>query len=93
MLTRSIIAAACLLANLVGAAAQSAAPADPKPTPADPAAVEQMTLQEFGAKNPACVEWNDACSTCKRDDKGVAHCSTPGIACQPTAPVCKAPAP
>ena len=82
----SILAAAFLLASLVGAAAQSA-------EPANPAAAEQMTLREFGARNPACVEWNDACSTCKRDDKGVAHCSTPGIACQPIAPVCKAPAP
>ena len=86
MAKRSILAAAFLWASLVGAAAQSA-------EPASPAAAEQMTLQEFGAKNPACVEWNDACSTCKRDDKGVARCSTPGIACQPTAPVCKAPAP
>ena len=83
---RSSLAAAFFIASLVGAAAQSA-------SPADPAAIEQMTLQEFGAKNTACEEWNDACSTCKRDDKGVARCSTPGIACQPTAPVCKTPAP
>jgi hypothetical protein len=44
---------------------------------------ETDTLESFGAKNPACMEWNDGCATCRRDAAGLAHCSTPGIACQP----------
>ena len=61
--------------------------ADETPTP-DP------TLAAFAAQNPACLEWTDACAICKRDDAGVGHCSTPGIACQPQALACsKAKAP
>ena len=85
MPTRSTLAAALFLASFPAFAAQTSAPANP--------ADEQMTLQQFGARNPACLEWNDGCSTCKRDDKGPARCSTPGIACQPAELVCKSPAP
>jgi hypothetical protein len=57
-----------------------------------PAAVPQveLSLQGFAAKNSACLEWTDGCATCRRDSGG-AHCSTPGIACQPVEIVCKAP--
>jgi hypothetical protein len=52
-------------------------------------AKEQASLQSFAAAHPECKEWNDGCATCLRDD--AIHCSTPGIACLPSAIVCKAP--
>ena len=48
-----------------------------------PARKRGLSLQGFGVKNPLCREWGDDCSVCLRDDKDAAHCSTPGIACQP----------
>jgi hypothetical protein len=71
--------------------AASLAPAEADTTPTDSARQEELSLQSYGAANPACLEWTDACATCLRAD-GVAHCSTPGIACQPAEIVCKAPA-
>jgi hypothetical protein len=59
------------------------------PASADPARQEQKSLRDFGAENPTCGEWNDGCSTCKRDSSGEIHCSTPGIACQPGDRICK----
>jgi len=81
MMTRSFVAALvfALATGLAPAAAQSEAP----PTPAE------VSLQAFGAKTPACLEWNDSCATCSRDATGAAHCSTPGIACQPHDIVCR----
>ena len=65
--------------------------ADEAPTPAP---TQDPTLAAFAVQNPTCLEWTDACSVCKRDDAGAAHCSTPGIACQPQALACsKAKAP
>ncbi len=59
-------------------------------TPSPPAvSAEEVSLQGFGVANPTCLEWNDGCATCKRS--GDFHCSTPGIACQPGAIICKAP--
>src|ERR1700723_2870761 len=58
--------------------------------PSRPVPQEELSLQAFGSKNPTCVEWNDSCATCRRDLSGEAHCSTRGIACQPTDVVCKA---
>jgi hypothetical protein len=62
--------------------------AAPPPGPA-PAESETLSLQGFGAKNPLCREWGDGCSVCLRDDKDAAHCSTPGVACQPASIVCR----
>ncbi len=56
---------------------------------ATPDAAEQASLQSFGAAHPECVEWGDGCAVCKRDDS--AHCSTTGIACQPTPIACQTP--
>ncbi len=61
---------------------------------AKPAPSADSTIAAFATQNPACLEWTDACAICKRDDAGVGHCSTPGIACQPQALACsKAKAP
>lgn len=60
-----------------------------EPTLDAPLAREELSLEAFGAKNPTCLEWNDGCTTCRRDSGGP-HCSTPGIACQPKEAVCRA---
>jgi hypothetical protein len=70
--------------SLAGADEAAAPPPDPTPTQN-----ESLSLQGFGAKNPLCREWGDDCSVCLRDDKEAAHCSTPGVACQPAAIVCR----
>ncbi len=61
------------------------------PTLADemPRAKEDANLQNFAAAHAACVEWSDGCTVCKRTM--AVSCSTPGIACQPGAIVCKTP--
>ena len=53
------------------------------------AAPNLPTVQGYGARNPDCAEWTDACHICKIDDKGAAQCSTPGVACTPSDIVCK----
>ena len=70
------------------AAALFAATAHADQTPA-PNPEEQANLQSFAASHPACKEWSDGCAVCMRDE--AVHCSTPGIACQPTEIRCKAP--
>ncbi|MBX9934076.1 MAG: hypothetical protein K2Y56_21585 [Methylobacterium sp.] len=51
-------------------------PAAHRPQPAAPAA------------DVTCAEWSDGCRTCQRLPDGVA-CSTPGIACTPSAQTCE----
>ena len=72
--------------SLAGADETAAPPQSPTP-----AQNESLSLQGFGAKNPLCREWGDDCSVCLRDDKDAAHCSTPGVACQPAAIICRQP--
>lgn len=43
------------------------------------------------AADPACLEWSDGCSVCRRRAEGPA-CSLPGIACTPGALRCLDPA-
>jgi hypothetical protein len=74
------------------AASLSVAVADEAPAPVPnlaPVVNEALSLQGFGAQNPLCREWGDDCSICLRDDKDAAHCSTPGVACQPASIVCR----
>ncbi len=55
-----------------------------------PQSEEELTsLQSFASAHPECAEWNDGCSTCRRE-AGL-RCSTPGIACEPHEIVCKTP--
>ena len=68
------------------AAADPARPATPDPT-------ESASVQGFGEEHKACIEWSDGCITCRRDLDAKAHCSTPGIACQPQETSCKEPRP
>ena len=88
------IAFALWLALCPAALADDAAPTPSahSPTPTlDP--LERASLQSFGAANLACKEWTDGCAVCRRDAAEVGQCSTPGIACQPTALVCTDPHP
>ena len=71
---RSAAWAAAFSLSAVGAGAQDAPPAS--------------SLQSYAAQNAQCLEWTDACGVCKRDEAGAAHCSTPGIACQPVEIAC-----
>ena len=62
--------------------------AEGTPTPAASPSPVDATMANFGVHNDDCLEWTDACAVCKRDDAGVANCSTPGIACQAKPIVC-----
>jgi hypothetical protein len=77
IIATSLAAALCASATL---AAADEAPAQ---------AGEQASLEGFAAAAPFCLEWSDGCAVCARDDNNVAHCSTPGVACQPTAIACR----
>ena len=77
-------AAAGLMASV--ALADEAPGAAAKPPAVSP---EEVSLLGFGLRNVSCLEWSDSCSVCLRDEKDAAHCSTPGIACQPAAIVCR----
>jgi hypothetical protein len=81
-------AALCLVV-LALAASSTFSRADDTPAPTAPLSSEALSLQGFGAQNKQCREWSDGCSTCLRDEKDAPHCSTPGIACQPTPIVCR----
>jgi hypothetical protein len=71
------------------AVARSAA-AQEAPAAASLPKAEEVSLQGYAAKSPQCLEWSDGCAVCARDaTAGVTHCSTPGIACQPEAIVCR----
>lgn len=70
-------------------------PADPVPAPVSPAPAptiqdEVMSVQGFGDRHPECLSWSDSCVVCARGADDKPHCSTPGIACLPTATLCKA---
>jgi hypothetical protein len=81
------------LTVLAFVASVSMAHADEAPATSPPATApfsqETVSMQGFAARNPLCLEWTDNCAVCLRDQKGVAQCSTPGIACQPAAIVCR----
>jgi hypothetical protein len=77
MLFRPILLAAALLLA-AGARAED-----------KPAKDEELSLFGYGTAHVACVEWTDGCSVCRRMMS--VKCSTPGIACQPQAIICKAP--
>jgi len=45
-------------------------------------------VMAYGDSHAACLEWGDGCVVCARGADGP-HCSTPGIACQPSETACK----
>ena len=80
-----------LVSILILSATVLAARADePKATPLPAPVSGPATVFSFGKENPDCGEWTDACRVCIRGADGAPHCSTPGIACTPGAPVCRA---
>jgi hypothetical protein len=48
-----------------------------------PAALMNVTVHNYGAHNPKCVEWTDGCVNCSPG-----NCSNIGIACQPKEITC-----
>ncbi len=48
---------------------------------------ESRAARQDNAPDAACLEWADSCVVCSRTPQGLA-CSTPGIACTPSAPRC-----
>ena len=85
MLGSTIIAGPLLL--VFAALPCTAAETGTLPIPAP----EHRTLDAFGASNPSCTEWTDMCAVCLRANDGTVGCSLPGIACQPSAIICKTP--
>ena len=85
------LASFAVLASLVRANADDAAspPVTSPPAASAPPSPEELSLRGFGAQNAQCLEWTDSCAVCLRDEKDAAHCSTPGIACQPQPIVCR----
>ena len=84
------LVALCLAASLGWADAdQAVAPLANPPAAAPKTEGDAMSLQGFGAQNPLCREWSDGCAVCLRDAAGAAHCSTPGVACEPTSAACR----
>lgn len=53
-----------------------------------PEAGPSVAVLGYGDRNAACLEWSDGCAVCTRAEDG-AHCSTPGIACQPAEIACR----
>jgi len=61
---------------------------EPQPPSSTPPSAEDISLQGYAIAAPLCAEWTDGCATCLRDSGG-AHCSTPGVACQPGPILCR----
>ena len=72
----------------IGAVPRARADA-PQAAPLPPPEAGPATVFSYGKENPDCIEWTNACQTCKRDEAGAPACSTPGIACTPGALVCR----
>jgi hypothetical protein len=54
------------------------------------ATAPKTSVQAYGRQNPQCGAWTDSCVTCTAPAAGGrAQCSTPGIACTPTAIACQ----
>jgi hypothetical protein len=54
-----------------------------------PTSAEQTSMEGFAGAAPLCLEWSDGCAICARDDANAVHCSTPGVACQPSSIICR----
>jgi hypothetical protein len=62
---------------------------EPRVRPLPAPVAGPATVFTFGRENPDCGEWTDACHVCTRAADGTPQCSTPGIACTPSVPVCR----
>jgi hypothetical protein len=81
---------AALVASLFALSLNSAQADAPKASPLPPPDPRAISMQSFGQQNATCEEWTNSCQVCRRAPDGQMGCSTPGIACQPAAIVCKA---
>jgi len=52
-----------------------------------------LPIETWGARNPSCLEWTDACHICARGPSGKPQCSIVGIACVQKAATCTKQAP
>ena len=82
MVRAPLLLAIGLLAAAPAARAELATPLPP---------VVQQSLDAFSAAHKACRVWSDGCVVCRRLQETAFACSTPGIACQPTALACQEP--
>jgi hypothetical protein len=80
---RAILAIIMLAGLSLGALAQ-----DPPKAPEAPATPAEASIHGYGDTEKTCLEWNDGCRTCRRQEGGKPACSNIGIACQPTAITC-----
>jgi hypothetical protein len=78
-------AAAALLLN-------ASAIAEETTTAKEPRAPFAGSIRDFGDYDKVCSEWTDGCRGCRRIDATTIDCSNIGIACQPKAIQCTAPA-
>ena len=83
-----IFAVATVLAGM--AAAEDSVPV-PVPVPAPEIPASEITLYNFGVKNPECKVWGNSCALCTRAADASTLCSTPGIACTPADVACLEP--
>jgi hypothetical protein len=82
-----------VLIHLVSAGAADLSVARrPEPAPEYKRAKTPLSFQDFGENDPACLAWTDDCRSCQRDADNTVSCSNVGIACQPSAIRCTAPA-
>jgi hypothetical protein len=86
---QSLPARALLILMLLVPAFPASADA-PRALPLPPPDREAVSMQSWGLKNRDCDEWTNACQICRRGADGRMACSTPGIACQPEAIICRA---
>lgn len=80
---------AALVVGLFALSLNSAQADAPKSAPLPPPAPDAVSMQSFGQRNATCEEWTNSCQVCRRSPDGQMACSTPGMACQPAAIVCK----
>jgi hypothetical protein len=84
----SLRAACVLFAILVGASAAARADA---PEPAPLPKPRSVSMEGYGAENPACLEWTNGCQVCAAAGPttgGKPACSTQGAACTVGPVVC-----
>lgn len=74
-----------LVSGVAGALAQD----PPKSDKPGEAPAKNDTVHGYGTIDPDCLAWSNGCVICARDEKGLSHCSTPGIACIPVEVSCK----
>ena len=86
----TLVALILAFASLLPARARLAPPPAAADTEQPPPAER---LAGYLERNASCHAVTDGCHVCVRTTANKAHCSTPGIACQPTGWQCRRPEP